>query len=117
MEADTYILWPCLLARLVMIDHTKPYYSGVEVYIGHTGFAHGGSGFMVPQPAMPGDCVLGKAFADVGVNLTGAWPITQGDYPGIVPYIAPHGRPMHPLDTRIWCSPTVSHHHMQPDMI
>lgn len=139
VEADTYIVWPSLLGHLATLDHSRPYYTGVEIYIGTVGFAHGGSGFIVSQPAMQlvvdhfdthqqeleaftdghwaGDCVLGKAFADAGVSLTGAWPITQGDYPGIVPYIAPDGRPMPPLDARIWCNPTVSYHHMQPDMI
>jgi hypothetical protein len=138
-DADTYIIWPSLLDHLATLDHTKPYYSGVEVYIGSVGFAHGGSGFIVSQPAMrlvvehfkthqeeletftdghwAGDCVLGKAFTDAGVKLTGAWPMMQGDYPGIVPYIAPDGRPMPPLDARIWCNPAVSYHHMQSDMI
>lgn len=139
IDADTYIVWSSLLDHLATLDHTKPYYSGVEVYIGTVGFAHGGSGFIVSQPAMrmvvqhfkahqeefeaftdghwAGDCVLGKAFTDAGVKLTSAWPIMQGDYPGIVPYIAPDGRPMPPLDARIWCNPTVSYHHMQADMI
>ncbi|KAK5137125.1 hypothetical protein LTR08_000630 [Meristemomyces frigidus] len=139
IEADTYIVWPSLLEYLATLDSSSPVYSGVEVYIDTVGFAHGGSGFIVSRPAMrlvvdhfnahqqeleaftdghwAGDCVLGKAFADAGVKLTGAWPIMQGDYPGIVPYVAPDGRPMPPLDARIWCNPTVSYHHMQPEMV
>ena len=139
IEADTYILWASLLEYLATLDHSKPYYAGVKVFIGEVGFAHGGSGFIVSQPAMrlvvdhfnthqreleeftdghwAGDCVLGKAFTDADVQLTDAWPIMQGDYPGIVPYVTPDGRPMPFTDERIWCNPTISYHHMEPAMV
>jgi hypothetical protein len=61
--------------------------------------------------------VLGKAFSEAGVKLTDAWPVIQGDHPGIVPYFGPDGRPAPPVDKRIWCSDTVSYHHVQPDVI
>jgi hypothetical protein len=139
VEADTYILWSSLLQYLATLDHRVPYYSGVRVFINDIGFAHGGSGFIVSQSAMnrvvdhytknqlefenftdnhwAGDCVLGKAFSEAGVKLTDAWPIIQGDHPGIVPYFGPDGRPAPPVDKRIWCSATVSYHHVQPDVI
>lgn len=139
IEADSYIIWASLLQHLATLDHEKPYYAGVTVFIDGVGFAHGGSGFIVSQPAMrlvtkhinsnqqqldnftdshwAGDCVLGKTFTDAGVPLTDAWPIIQGDYPGIVPYIADDGRPMPPIDKRIWCSQAVSYHHVPPTMV
>ncbi|KAF2720401.1 glycosyltransferase family 31 protein [Polychaeton citri CBS 116435] len=139
IEADSYIIWPTLLEHLATLDHTIPYYAGVTVYIDGIGFAHGGSGFIVSQPAMhlvasyidsnqeklenftgghwAGDCVLGKTFTDAGVPLTDAWPIIQGDHPGMVPYIADDGRPMPPSDKRIWCNPTISYHHVPPAMV
>ena len=139
MEADSYIMWPTLLDHLNRLDHTKPYYSGVEVYIDSVAFAHGGSTFVVSPPAMrsvteyynahkeevemftdghwAGDCVLGKFFADSGTPLTGAWPTIQGDYPGIVAYMGPDGRPRPPIEANIWCTPAVSYHHVDPSTI
>ena len=138
-EVDTYILWASMLQYLAVLDHTKPHYTGSQMYIGDVLFAHGGSGFIVSQPAMrivvkhyqahqqdleaftdghwAGDCVLGKAFADSGVRFTNAWPIVQGDYPGIVAYARPDGRPVASVDMRIWCYPVVSYHHVPPDTI
>ncbi|CAD0083777.1 unnamed protein product [Aureobasidium vineae] len=88
-----------LLEYLVVLDSSKPHYTGSIMFIGDTVFAHGGSGFMVSQPAMrmvvnqytahkaeieaytdghwAGDCVLGKVFTEAGVKFTDAWPIMQ----------------------------------------
>jgi hypothetical protein len=112
---------------------------GSQMYIGPDLFAHGGSGFIVSQPAMrtvisyyeshqqdlegvtdrhwAGDCVLGMAFRDSGVGFTNAWPITQGDYPGIVPYAGPDGRPVANPSARIWCYPVVTYHHVSTETI
>lgn len=109
------------------------------MYIGDVVFAHGGSGFMVSQPAMrlvldqyathkaeieaytdghwAGDCVLGKVFSEAGVHFSDAWPIIQGDYPGIVAYARPDGRPIADPNKRVWCYPTVSYHHVSPDIV
>lgn len=139
MEADSYIVWPTLLDHLASLDHTRPYYSGVEVYIGSVEFAHGGSTFVVSPPAMrsvteyysahkeeiesftdghwAGDCVLGKYFAESGTPLTGSWPKMQGDYPGIIAYVEPDGRPRPPIEANIWCTPAISYHHTDPSTI
>lgn len=136
VEADTYLLWASLLQYLAFLDHTQHYYIGSQTYIGDTLFAHGGTGFIVSQPAMrmvvarynarqqeiesytdahwAGDCVLGKVFKDAGVKFTSAWPILQGDYPGLVPYARPDGRPIADSSMREWCYPVVSYHHMSP---
>lgn len=139
VEADTYLLWASLLEYLAALDHTKPHYTGSIMYIGDVVFAHGGSGFMVSQPAMrlvldqyathkaeieaytdghwAGDCVLGKVFSEAGVHFSDAWPIIQGDYPGIVAYARPDGRPIADPNKRVWCYPTVSYHHVSPDIV
>lgn len=64
-----------------------------------------------------GDCVLGKAFKEAGVPFTDAWPIMQGDYPGIVPYARLDGRPVADESKRVWCYPTVSYHHVSPVVV
>ncbi|KAG9950961.1 carboxylesterase family protein-like protein, partial [Aureobasidium melanogenum] len=139
MEADSYILWASLLEYLAVLDPSKPHYTGSIMFIGDTVFAHGGSGFIVSQPAMrmvveqyaahkaeietytdghwAGDCVLGKVFTQAGVKFTDAWPVMQGDYPGLVAYARPDGRPIADPKKRVWCYPTVSYHHVSPDMI
>lgn len=139
LEADSYILWASLLEYLAVLDPSKPHYTGSIMFIGNTVFAHGGSGFMVSQPAMrmvveqyaahkaeieaytdghwAVDCVLGKVFTEAGVKFTDAWPIMQGDYPGLIAYARPDGRPIADPKKRVWCYPTVSYHHVSPDMI
>ncbi|KAI5241006.1 hypothetical protein E4T42_08188 [Aureobasidium subglaciale] len=139
VEADSHLLWASLLEYLAVLDPSKPHYTGSIMFIGDTVFAHGGSGFMVSQPAMrvvveqyaahkteieaytnghwAGDCVLGKVFTEAGVKFTDAWPIMQGDYPGLVAYARPDGRPIADPNKRVWCYPTVSYHHLSPDMI
>ncbi|KAK3703378.1 hypothetical protein LTR37_014484 [Vermiconidia calcicola] len=139
VEPDTYILWSSLLTYLSALGHTKPHYTGSQMFIDGVIFAHGGSGFVVSKPAMQlfvdhyaahkreledftsghwaGDCVLGKALVEAGVPFTDAWPIMQGDYPGIVPYARPDGRPIADPNKRVWCYPTVSYHHLSPDVV
>ena len=140
IEADTYILWSSLLDYLSTLDPSQPLYAGSRVYVGDVAFAHGGSGFIVSHPAMQsmvqhyqaqqedierfvdqhwaGDCVLGKIFADIGINLTEIWPHMQGDHPGNVAYVGPDGRSMRAAaEKAYWCKQAVSYHQMRPDMI
>lgn len=139
LEADGFVLWRQLLKWLAFKDHTEPCYTGSQVWDGRTHFAHGGSGFVVSQPAMrmvvehytahkaylearvsrhwAGDAVLGLAFRDAGVSFTNAWPMFQGDFLGLVPYAGPDGRPVADNNVRQWCYPTISYHHMTPSMI
>jgi hypothetical protein len=137
VEADTFLLWSMLQQYLNLLDHTEPIYAGSPTFVGGVPFAHGGSGFVVSQPALrmvvnhyaahkaeiekftdshwAGDCVLGKAFMDSGIALTNAWPAMQGDYPGIVQYTEAVRRDE---DTsRLWCGISVSYHHMSTAMI
>ena len=105
-EADGFLLGSMLQQYLATLDSTKPVYTGRPMQIGDDLFAHGGSGFVVSQPALrrvvdhyaahktaiesftnshwAGDCVLGKTFTDAGIPLIHAWPAFQGDHPGLV---------------------------------
>ncbi|KAF2260395.1 hypothetical protein CC78DRAFT_584814 [Lojkania enalia] len=51
IEADTYLLWPNLVAYLSHLDTSKNYYIGKHMYIGDILFAHGGSGFVLSESA------------------------------------------------------------------
>ena len=88
--ADTYISWPTVLTWLAGFDHTKPQYLGTETQIADVIFAHGGSGFMLSNPALQrasdeyttrevelnnftdehwaGDCVLGKVLSLIHIS-------------------------------------------------
>jgi hypothetical protein len=134
LEADTYIFWSSLLAYAAALDSQKPHYIGGQNSVGDIEFAHGGTGFLVSRPALEmvvkeyvahksdwetltrehwcGDCVLGKAFRDVGVPLAAAWPIWQGDGVGRMNYDR-----VDEGERRQWCGPTVSYHHLSPNAI
>lgn len=130
MEADTYVIWPNLLGWLAHLDPTEPHYIGAETQIGEVIFAHGGSGFIISNPAMQrvsdhyadqtqdihrytdfhwaGDCVLGQVLHNVGVPLQYAWPMLQNAKLGEVdPFTNNFYR-------KPWCFPTVTYHHMTP---
>jgi hypothetical protein len=135
MEADSFILWSTLQLYLSKMDPTKPYYLGVDTYIGDDpAFAHGGAGFIVSRPAMrsvvhcysghkaeieaytdrhwAGDAVLGKTFKDAGVPLTSVWPLVHGESTGHA-FFARSGSPGVPKEYKqIWCYPAGTYHHM-----
>lgn len=130
MEADTYFSWGTLLAWLAQLNHNDPLYIGTETQIADVIFAHGGSGFIVSNPALKrvvndyaarpaeihaytanhwaGDCVLGKILLDNGVPLTFSWPMLQNSHPGELDEFATvfYRKP--------WCFPAVAFHHLTP---
>lgn len=130
MEADTYFSWGTLLAWLATLNHHDALYIGTETQIADVIFAHGGSGFIVSNPALKrvvdeyaakpaeihaytathwaGDCVLGKILLNVGVPLTFSWPMLQNSHPGELDEFATvfYRRP--------WCFPAVAFHHLTP---
>ncbi|PYH93408.1 hypothetical protein BO71DRAFT_484596 [Aspergillus ellipticus CBS 707.79] len=128
MEADTYISWPTLLQWLAHFDPREPHYIGTETQIADVIFAHGGSGFVVSNPAMQlatneyatrtielneytdwhwaGDCVLGKVLADAGVPLHYSWPILQNSNVGELDEFAKG------FYRKPWCFPAVGFHHL-----
>ncbi|KAK5117216.1 hypothetical protein LTR85_008984 [Meristemomyces frigidus] len=130
MEADTSVSWTNLLQWLKTMDHTKPYYLGAQNVIGDTTFAHGGSGVVMSRKAADllvqnrrrigkvgydemweertstsccGDEIIARAFMEVNVPLTPAWPLIQGETVSSVDWKEEH-----------WCTPAVTWHHVQP---
>ncbi|CEJ57123.1 hypothetical protein PMG11_05828 [Penicillium brasilianum] len=133
MEADTYVSWPTLLAWLGHFDHKQSWYLGTETQIADVIFAHGGSGFMLSNPALKlasneyaarrtelhhytnehwaGDCVLGKVLADAGVNLHFSWPILQNSNLGELDEFTTE------LYRHPWCFLAVAFHHLNARQI
>ncbi|KAE8377580.1 hypothetical protein BDV26DRAFT_263274 [Aspergillus bertholletiae] len=133
IEADTYVVWPNLLAWLDKFDPSQPYYMGSGVNILDITFGHGGSGLVLSHAAIhkvsdyrasrvkeyddftagswAGDCVLGKALKDAGVGLFFSNPMLQGDTPWTFSHYGPKNNNHH------WCTPVVTYHHMTPDDI
>jgi hypothetical protein len=134
VEPDTYLVWSNLLDWLHRLDPTEPLYYGSEVQIDKDIFAHGGSSFVISNPALQkaaklyqenaadwhtltsahwaGDCILGKALAETGTPLTWSWPMFQGGNPHTMDFkeTKPGGR-------NLWCAPAISYHHLSPSEI
>ncbi|KAI3317844.1 glycosyltransferase family 31 protein [Xylariaceae sp. AK1471] len=128
VEPDTYMIWQNMLMYLSEFDPSKPYYLGRHMYIGSVLFAHGGSGFMISNPAMKmvtsywkehqswfdeytakewaGDMILGKAMENVGITLFSASPHIQGDSLTSVDWT------INKLDKPPWCYAPLTFHHM-----
>lgn len=123
-----------MLEYQAQLDHTKPYYLGGQAQIDDIVYAHGGSGFLVSNIALrlvvehyaahqqeyetftndfwAGDGVAGKAFKDVGVELTWTAPIIHGGHPGVFPFGDNDSR-----GNPHWCLPSTTYHHVTPDDI
>lgn len=130
LEADTYTIWPNLVAWLAQFDSSEKLYLGNQMQIGEVIFAHGGSGFVLSHAALhavvdyhagqvdrwnyltetqwAGDCVLGMALGQVGVDLTWSWPhvtsqsVWEQDALGEA------------FGKTQWCYPALTFHHMTP---
>lgn len=122
VDADTSIMWSNILTWLAQLDHTKPFYTGSQNWIGDVEFAHGGSGYIVSQAAARilaneaeekakehirfaaheccGDMVLAHAFHDNNIALNGSWPNIQGSKPDTLDY-----------DKNKWCHAAMTFHH------
>ncbi|KAI8629800.1 glycosyltransferase family 31 protein [Xylariaceae sp. FL1651] len=128
IEPDTYMFWHNMLQFLSRFDPNKPYYLGKHMYIGKVLFGHGGSGFMISNPAMKmvskhwtenqnwfddytakewaGDMILGKAMENIGVQLISPSPYIQTDSLSTLDWIInKHDKPP-------WCYAPLTFHHM-----
>jgi hypothetical protein len=136
VEPDTYLMWSNLLDWLKRLDPSEPLYYGSEVQIDKDIFAHGGSSFVISNPALKrvaqlykeksaewhaqtsahwaGDCILGKALLESGTPLTWAWPMFQGGNPNTMDFTESKaaGR-----SSSLWCAPALSYHHLSPSEI
>ncbi|RYP78935.1 hypothetical protein DL770_006803 [Monosporascus sp. CRB-9-2] len=132
MECDTFVIWRNLLAWLSTLDSSQPLYLGHQMQIGDVVFAYGGAGIVISNSAMrklveyyasnrafyddftahhwAGDCVLGKAMADAGVNLKWSWPTLLGDLIADVNFKSTFGS----SSARPWCYHATSYHHLTP---
>ena len=139
-EGDSFLVWSTLRALLATLDHTQPLYLGSSTNIGNDpAFAHGGSGFIVSQPAMriiaehysfhkaeieaivesswAGDAVLGKVFFNAGIKLTDVWPVLHGESPGQSLFARPWSPGVPKEYEQVWCYPAASLHHTSPSML
>jgi hypothetical protein len=131
VEPDTYLMWSNLLDWLKRLDPREPLYYGSEVQIDKDIFAHGGSSFVISNPALKrvaqlykensadwhaltsahwaGDCILGKALAESGTPLTWTWPMIQGGNPNTMDFTEAKANRL-----SLWCAPAISYHHLSP---
>ncbi|KAJ2985881.1 hypothetical protein NUW58_g5297 [Xylaria curta] len=132
IEPDTYLIWQNVLEYLERFDSSKPHYIGTGMYIGDVLFAHGGSGFIISNPAMKtvldywkehqdwfdqytakewaGDMVLGRAMKEAGISLSSASPHLQGNS------LTGMDWTVNKLNKPTWCYAPLTFHHMtKPD--
>ena len=124
IEADTYISMHNLLLWLRELNPAAPIYTGAQILIGATEFAHGGSGFLMSAPAvralsevytadkrgweqkLSGECCGDKVMGDVlmaaqpAIGVLRSFPTIQGETPASLDW-----SPVH------YCMPAVSWHH------
>ncbi|PLB48564.1 hypothetical protein P170DRAFT_448236 [Aspergillus steynii IBT 23096] len=133
IEADSYIIWPNLMAWLSGLNHTHPQYLGAPMQSGEVFFAYGGSGIVLSNPAVrrvskyraenpveleeltarhwAGDCVLGEVIQAVHIPFIWSWPMLQGARVWEADlFTERYGR-------KPWCYPAVSYHHMSQEDI
>ncbi|KAJ5239276.1 hypothetical protein N7468_003895 [Penicillium chermesinum] len=130
MEADTYPIWPNLVAWLAEFPADQKLYIGNQMMIGDDVFAHGGSGFILSHDAIhavadeyglrpaawherthqhwAGDCILGIALATIGIPLLWSWPhVTDRS-------LWEQDALNEGFGTQQWCYPPFTFHHMTP---
>ncbi|KAK8246165.1 hypothetical protein HDK90DRAFT_406316 [Phyllosticta capitalensis] len=126
MEADSYIVWSNLVRWVRVFDPDKPFYVGGQNWMMDRLFGHSGSGVLINRAAMEaamakrdenrglwdkltsgdlaGDLVVASLMDMIGVELTPAFPVLQGETPYSLDYTSSH-----------WCYGVVSYHHMPAD--
>ena len=133
IEADTYLMRSNLYGWLGQFDPKKPYYFGNPTRNPHFNdgdtypFAHGGSGIVLSGAALRwfavnnrgaagrwdadiadmwfgGYVVAAALYEELGLNITGVWPLLSGFKPTTVPY-----------GPDVWCKAVVALHHVLPE--
>lgn len=125
LETDTFIFWSNLLSWLNTLDHKKPHYIGAPKMVWSYFYAPPGSGVVLSHAAMKqfadqyrsnistwedftarqdhGDTMVGRLLRDVGIPVTGAWPIFQSQTPSDMYWSDVKE------EKKLWCWPTVSY--------
>ncbi|KAF2837553.1 glycosyltransferase family 31 protein, partial [Patellaria atrata CBS 101060] len=124
IDADSAFSLTNFLQWMKRLDAKKDLYCGSQVMYGDTIFAHGGSGYVISNSAAKkfvdanhgdypgrwehkiadnccGDVMQSESLLDVGVPLTEAFPMFQGETPSTLDF-----------HERIWCTPSITFHHM-----
>lgn len=127
IDADTYVVWSNLLKWLSSLDPMKMGFFGSKLFLGDTGFMHGGSGMVMSKRTVYnfavtnngtaarwdplihkeccGDFMMSKALTEYGNDLSNVWPSFSGQRPCTFPYS---------LSESYWCQPVVTMHQMSP---
>ncbi|KAK6435445.1 hypothetical protein LTR95_008364 [Oleoguttula sp. CCFEE 5521] len=128
IEADTYLVWPNLMAWLSQLNASQKLHIGSPSFMAGTKFNHGGSGFVLSGPAVRafatehagmaqqwdermskeccGDYVLALALTEIGIPVSGAWPMLSGEQPIFTPY-----------GPAVWCQPVITMHHVDSNVV
>ncbi|KAF2725127.1 hypothetical protein K431DRAFT_98189 [Polychaeton citri CBS 116435] len=135
IEPDTSMSWLNLLLWLQKMNPKDSLYMGSQNNLGETKFAHGGSGIIISRGAADklnaaranevggrekydqrweqvtsniccGDVIVAKAFAEVDVEMTPSWPLTQGESLNTIDWTYKH-----------WCTPAVTWHHVTGEQV
>ncbi|KAK6438328.1 hypothetical protein LTR95_005467 [Oleoguttula sp. CCFEE 5521] len=128
IEADTYLVWPNLMTWLGQLDARQKLHIGSPSFMAGTKFNHGGSGFVLSGPVVRafatehpgmaqqwdermskeccGDYVLALALTEIGIPVSGAWPMLSGEQPIFTPY-----------GPAVWCQPVITMHHVDSNVV
>ncbi|CZT44583.1 uncharacterized protein RSE6_04774 [Rhynchosporium secalis] len=123
IDADTYVLWPSLVAWIKKLDPSKKYYLGSMACLDTLPFAHGGSGILVSRAATRslvvdgngtaarwdsqiagnccGDGILAAAFKEQDIHVKNANPSLMGESPSTIKF-----------ELYNWHEPLVTLHHV-----
>lgn len=130
VEADTFVIWRNIAKWLAHFDASKPYYMGLQMRIGEIVFGYGGAGVVLSNPALTklvehrnasltfydeftaghwaGDCIMGKALQDAGVDLFWSWPTIISENPLAMDFEDAFGGNAR----KLWCHYAVTYHHL-----
>ncbi|KAL3427940.1 glycosyltransferase family 31 protein [Phlyctema vagabunda] len=125
IDADTYVLWPSLVAWVEKLDPSNESFFGSLVLLDDKSFAHGGSGILLSGAATRsfavehngtaarwdpkihenccGDFVLAEALREYDIEVSDTWPTINGERPDTISFSADN-----------WCEPLVTMHHVSP---
>ena len=127
IESDTLLMIRNLVQFLLQYDSNEPYYIGSVAMWKDIGFGHGGTGYILSRPALEmgfaedraklhrrynakheqyGDFLIALRLLDVGVPLTDAGPMFNGDSPSTIAFYPGQ-----------LCNPFITAHHVPSEEI
>ena len=127
IESDTLLMVRNLVQFLSQYNPNKPYYIGSVAMWKDIGFGHGGTGYILSRPALDmgfaedgtklhrrynakheqyGDFLIALRLLDVGIPLTDAGPMFNGDSPSTIAFFPSQ-----------LCDPFITAHHVPSNQI